>query len=209
MSIYSYIRKNYIMEKEIAKRLTKQKPIINKKHGGTDSCRLVNFRWQVDDVTIHFKPSSIFTFEETREHRDKVNTGKDFHASWEHRGKRAIIPTSEMSDSQCHLQMAIPTPDHKHVLAIFSDYKKDGNNAILYNMDGSIRHRIEAPKKMLSQNANNQSIYFCFMDCYWIEKANGQMVPCLRIRFDMDYWEDRVFDVESCELGELYDSGRY
>lgn len=189
--------------------MIKPESIINRKCKATDSCRLVNFRWQVDDVTIPFKPSSIFTFEETRKQRDKVNTGKEFHASWDYNGKQTILPTPEMSDGQCHLQMAIPTPDHKHVLAIFSDHSKDGCNAILYNMDGSIQHRIGAPKKMLSQNANDQSVFFCFMDCSWIKRLNGQMAPCIRLRFDTDYWEDRIFDVESCELGELYDSGKY
>lgn len=182
------------------------------------------FFWIVGDKKLKFDNSSIFTrdkislrnfLEGARHEWMEKGIWMPFYVSWKYKDKEIVImdKSDEDKNSRIHsLAAAIPTPDFRYVLVIFDNHDNNGYNGVLYNLDGTIKYKLRHPKKLMSVNAKENSFFCDYQDCYWqyrIEKEKKEICLTIKCRFDIQFWEDRILNVETGEFEELVDWGRY
>lgn len=85
-------------------------------------------------------------------------------------------------------------------------------NAVIYNADGSIYMHLEEPKEFLSDLAKSQrpKPYFDYYDSgSWKKNKLGEWVMSINLVYNYYFYEGRLIDELTGELGEVVDSGRF
>lgn len=85
-------------------------------------------------------------------------------------------------------------------------------NAVIYNADGSVYMHLEEPKQFLSDLAKSQrpKPYFDYYDGgNWKKNELGEWVMCIYLVYNYYFYEGRLIDELTGELGEVVDSGRF
>lgn len=85
-------------------------------------------------------------------------------------------------------------------------------NAVIYNADGSVYMHLEEPKNLLSDLAKKQrpKPYFDYYDGgHWKKNEFGQWVMSIYLVYNYYFYEGRLIDELTGELGEVVDSGRF
>lgn len=129
---------------------------------------------------------------------------------WKNNGK-----TIEFLEEGINIR-GYPFPDLEKVLV---SYTKNDNhpfssprNAVIYNADGSIYMHLEEPKEFLSNLAKSQrpKPYFDYYDSgSWKKNKLGEWVMSINLVYNYYFYEGRIIDELTGELGEVVDSGRF
>ena len=108
--------------------------------------------------------------------------------------------------------IAYPTPDLTFVVVIYhpmdnADFAAP-NNAVIYNMDGSIHHRMKQ-QKLVSDLAKKHLKEYSelFESVYWANDKNGNVVMAVEVGFKRDFYERRILNPNTGELLQLLGFG--
>lgn len=127
------------------------------------------------------------------------------HTNWLsklfHCKEKLRVRTVELHEDEETI-FAYPTPDYKYIVAVYSGISRKfsmPNNAVVYNLDGSI-HKVLAPPKLINEHWNgNSKPGKCFFSVSWDVK-DGEKILCLHIAAGFDWVEVRELDVEMGEF---------
>jgi hypothetical protein len=177
-----------------------------------------SFRWCTDDG-LSFSPNiSADIKSNVYEHIDEETYMRFLKStttgvSWVHNSENLTIMEKGVQ------LKGLPSPDHGKVIVIYPIHHSKfpaPKNAVVYNDNGSI-HKILQTPKLISEIAKKRlhrivkssdpSITF-FEGVQWHqEELNHQIVPVLRIGFDMDWHEERILEPHTGEFGQCVSSG--
>lgn len=147
-----------------------------------------------------------------------INSSAKESYSWEYFDEKIIIEDSELS---VH---GYPTVDRNFMVVIYEEKSNKfspPNNAVIYNLDGSIHKVLKIPelispkilKKIKIENHNNPPLednrygYYGqglqFGGFVWSKDANGYLIDSISIKYAGEYGEWRAFNPETGEFGEM------
>lgn len=169
-------------------------------------------------ISIGYEKSE-FDLVSKQEKLDYVNSYSKESFSWEYNGEKIIISDEKVS------VYGYPTVDNKYIIIIIIYKGIDGqfkppNNAVIYNLDGSIHMILEIPqliseraKKYLEkEKLGNPPLELVkyesglnFLSFGWRKNENGEHFNYISIQYDLDYGEGRELNTETGEIGRLID----
>ncbi|NOS93058.1 MAG: hypothetical protein HOP30_14135 [Cyclobacteriaceae bacterium] len=108
--------------------------------------------------------------------------------------------------------IAYPTPDFTFVVVIYHPMDNPDfaapNNAVIYNKDGSIHHRMKQQKLVSDLAKKHLKDYSeLFESVYWAHDKNGNVVMAVEVGFNRDLYECRIVDTNTGELLQLLNFG--
>ena len=137
---------------------------------------------------------------------------------WFHNKKKIKI---ENKDSSVH---AYPSVDKKYVIAVYQDQNTEfpmPNNAVIYNLDGSIHKVLEIPEllsekskeNIAKENHSNPPIEdnryghwglgLCFKGFGWKKNDKGNLFDAISIQYAAEYGEWRILNPKTGEISNL------
>jgi hypothetical protein len=140
--------------------------------------------------------------------------------SWSYDSRKIVLSDPIVSVK------GFPDTSLKYVVAVYigrGNSHIPPNNAVIYNLDGTLHKELRIPK-LLSKNIltsleflklPNPPISFSmshpglqFNGFAWKLNGGGGLINVISILFDEEWWESRILNPVSGEIGELVDSGR-
>ncbi|AZA74940.1 hypothetical protein EG358_14715 [Chryseobacterium indoltheticum] len=166
-------------------------------------------------ISIGYEKSE-FDLVSKQEKLDYVNSYSKESFSWEYNGEKIIISDEKVS------VYGYPTVDNKYIIIYkgIDGQFKPPNNAVIYNLDGSIHMILEIPqliseraKKYLEkEKLGNPPLELVkyesglnFLSFGWRKNENGEHFNYISIQYDLDYGEGRELNTETGEIGRLID----
>ena len=151
----------------------------------------------------------------------KLNLEKDIQINYNSSSKGAKWTFLDKNVVINKCRFAYPSVDEKFIIAIYPlediDFPSP-NNAVIYNLDGSI-HKVLSPPKLISELAIKRlgkdnppmafapdSIYFNHVN--WQKDSSGNVVTSIWIGYDREWHENRELNPHTGEFGQCLGSGR-
>ena len=162
-----------------------------------------------------YTPSNNVDFETLRKFRDGSLVG----LGWEFNGLQILIEDKSVS------VQGYPSVALDYMVVVYQGTNGrflSPNNAVVYNLDGTIHRILEMPK-ILSKNILRRIDFYelpnpplsdigedglAFGGFGWSKNEKGEMLNSIAITYDREWYENRLLNPETGEIGELIDSGR-
>ncbi|HBV15329.1 hypothetical protein [Chryseobacterium carnipullorum] len=150
-------------------------------------------------------------------------TFQEFHdasakgVSWNYNNKRVLL-----RDDHVNI-IGLPSTDLKYIIIIYKGIDgqfKPPNNAVIYNLDGSI-HKVLEMSQLISERAkkylekekmsnpplelSKYEFGLNFLSFDWRKNEKGEVFNYISIQYDRDYGEGRELNPETGEIGRLID----
>lgn len=190
-----------------------------------DSSCVQDFRWIVGETSFYFfvnpynRLYNSFNYysELPMFQRETPGYPRNLSVAWRYKDKEIVIRDSECEGGVSNgLNSALPSPDGKYVLVIYSEgttneLYKTSRNAVIYHADGTVHKHLEMPE--LSSPwlifSNPKGPYNC-IDCFY-NASYVSRFSC-RVQVNVEYffcwWESRELNFETGELGKMREYGR-
>ncbi|TPG31345.1 hypothetical protein [Flavobacterium pectinovorum] len=139
--------------------------------------------------------------------------GKRFGIAWEYNGTEVSVFDNEGSVE------GFPTANLQYIVAIFrnSNLYPHPNNAIIFNLDGSLKKILQFPKfkseiiltEIEKNNQTNPPLdddRLCFYKYSRQTNDQGIEFDILEINYDLEYSESQILDSDTLELTHLLKS---
>ena len=149
-----------------------------------------------------------------------INSPSKKGIMWVYKGKKIVIQDASVS------VQGLPSVELNSVIAVYSGMSgafPPPNNAVIYNLDGSIRKVLEMPsfiselirKRLTFLNEPNPPLSWakyeegglCFGGFAWREKSNRVVVNSISLEMERGSYEIRELNVEQGTFGECLQSG--
>ena len=146
-----------------------------------------------------------------------INSSSKQGVSWEHNNKQIIIADPTVS------VIGYPTVNLDYVVVIYDGIMgefKPPQNAVIYNLDGSI-HKILEVSSFISYRLINRikengdsnpptqlphkELIPSFKGFGWEKDKIGNLFNYISVKYDRDYGEGRILNPDTGQLGELVD----
>lgn len=176
-----------------------------------------SFLWKIDDEQIGFDMLNDNPFDPDK-NRIKYRYAKKFSVLWSHNEVEHEISDLDnfAGDEYNCLLGAVPSITLQKIVVLyrFNPKYRNGCNALIYNADGTICTQLNKPKELLSDMGRKNNPFLRddktleYYECGWKRDKGGNLVVCVRIVFNQEWWEERELDVDTGELKGLLDEGR-
>lgn len=174
------------------------------------------FYWKIDDELIGFDKRNDNPFDLDK-NRIKYRYAKNFSVLWSYNGVTHEIRDHDnlASEYNCLLG-AVPSITQQKIVVLycFNPQYKNGCNALIYNADGTVFAQLRKPDELLSDMGRKNNPFLMddktleYYECGWKRNKDGNLVVCVRIVFNQEWWEDRELDMDTGKLKGLLGEGR-
>ena len=175
------------------------------------------FYWKIDDELIGFDKRNDNPFALDK-NRIKYRYAKKFSVLWSHNEVEHEISDLDnfAGDEYNCLLGAVPSITLQKIVVLyrFNPKYRNGCNALIYNADGTICTQLNKPKELLSDMGRKNNPFLRddktleYYECGWKRDKGGNLVVCVRIVFNQEWWEDRELDMDTGKLKGLLGEGR-
>ncbi|WP_018478722.1 hypothetical protein [Pontibacter roseus] len=133
-------------------------------------------------------------------------------------GIKWLSGNQEVIKSRCFF--GYPSVDLNYIIAIYSIEDSEfpsPNNAVVYTANGMLhkvlsppefasRHLVSNLKEIPTESFTPDSVFFD--QVRWRQNREGEIATTVRFIYNRDWFEERILDPETGELGECISSGK-